>query len=343
MNHSVNLTLQPRAYGNFLHEVWDRGAKASPRGILTWELIGASFQLKNPLDRVVTARSRHLNVAFGLAEWFSFMLGIDDIGYFQRFIADYDRFSSDGQKLDGCYGTRVNFKTGLGDQSKLHSQVAEVQRVLTADPDSRQAVISIYDRHDLLGFGGKNTPCTLDLQFLVRDGRLNLITYMRSSDAYKGVSYDVMVFTLLQEYVARRLGLELGVYLHRAGSLHLYDADTQHVDAILSDPRWPLVMKPMPLLSLNDLERAYSLFQLGLTQETERAAALLNQHWSSPEARDYLTSLASVMLAFVLRRHAKLASAEAFENVNDRTLRYVIRPWLVTAGVLPDSYQPSEK
>jgi thymidylate synthase len=68
----------------------------------------------------------------------------------------------------------------------------------------------------------KDIPCTLNLQFLLRDNKLNMIVNMRSNDIIWGLPYDLFVFTNMQEVVANTLGVELGWYLHRPGSLHLY-------------------------------------------------------------------------------------------------------------------------
>ena len=52
-----------------------------------------------------------------------------------------------------------------------------------------------------------------------------MLTNMRSNDAFIGLPHDVFAFTMLQELVARTLGVELGAYSHAVGSLHLYQRD----------------------------------------------------------------------------------------------------------------------
>ena len=46
---------------------------------------------------------------------------------------------------------------------------------------------------------------------------------MRSNDAYFGLPHDVFAFTMLQELVARSVGVDVGDYKHSVGSLHLYE------------------------------------------------------------------------------------------------------------------------
>jgi len=46
---------------------------------------------------------------------------------------------------------------------------------------------------------------------------------MRSNDAFIGFPHDFFAFTMLQEIVARMVGLQLGEYKHAVGSFHIYD------------------------------------------------------------------------------------------------------------------------
>ena len=68
----------------------------------------------------------------------------------------------------------------------------------------------------------KDTPCTVSLQFLIRDNKLHLTVYMRSNDIWLGFPYDVFSFTCMQIKMAMELGYDVGEYTHIAGSLHLY-------------------------------------------------------------------------------------------------------------------------
>jgi thymidylate synthase len=78
--------------------------------------------------------------------------------------------------------------------------------------------------------------------------RLHMLTTLRSNDAYKGLPHDVFCFTMLQEVVARTLGLELGKYKQFVGSLHLYDSDCDAAQRYLSEGVQSTVpMPPMPI------------------------------------------------------------------------------------------------
>jgi thymidylate synthase len=69
----------------------------------------------------------------------------------------------------------------------------------------------------------KEVPCTTTLQFHLRKGLLHMSVTLRSNNAYWGLPHDVFCFTMLQEMMARRLGVELGEYYHYVGSMHIYE------------------------------------------------------------------------------------------------------------------------
>ena len=75
----------------------------------------------------------------------------------------------------------------------------------------------------------KDVPCTLTLQFFIRDGKLHQIASMRSSALIFGISYDVPAFTFFQEMFANELNVELGTYVHISNSLHVYE---RHFDML---------------------------------------------------------------------------------------------------------------
>ncbi len=129
-----------------------------------------------------------------------------------------------------------------------NDQVENVLDLLERNPGSRRAVIQLFDADDLRGHR-REIPCTCTLQFMVRDGRLELATSMRSNDAFKGLPHDVFSFSMIQEIMARILGHELGPYTHFVGSLHLYDDDLRSARQYLDEgwqPTQHVAMSPMP-------------------------------------------------------------------------------------------------
>src|SRR5450759_4353018 len=117
-------------------------------------------------------------------------------------------------------------------------QIDNVINLLKKKSESRQAVIQLFDASDIVEVH-KDIPCTCTLQFLIRQRRLNMITNMRSNDAFLGLPHDIFAFTMLQEIIARTLGVEMGTYKHAVGSLHLYDKNRNSAQQFL-DEGWQL-------------------------------------------------------------------------------------------------------
>ena len=105
---------------------------------------------------------------------------------------------------------------------------------LSRDPDSRQAVIEIWRPNPR---DSRDVPCTLTVQWMIRDGKLHCLDSMRSSDAWLGWPYDVFNFSMLSLYILLMLKersaitlqhidlmarLQLGDLHLTAGSSHLY-------------------------------------------------------------------------------------------------------------------------
>ena len=94
--------------------------------------------------------------------------------------------------------------------------------LLKERPSSRRAVVQLFNAEDIETHH-KEVPCTTTFQFFIRDDRLHMAVTMRSNDAYKGLPHDIFCFTMIQEMLARALGVELGEYIHFAGSMHVYE------------------------------------------------------------------------------------------------------------------------
>ncbi|MFI7598271.1 thymidylate synthase [Actinoplanes sp. NPDC049681] len=186
----------------------------------TTEVLGAHLTLTEPRRRFIAVpAARVLNPAFAVAEALWILSGSDDPWIF-TYNRSLHRYTDHG-RLQGAYGPRMRRWQGTVDQ------LDHVRRLLAADPDSRQAVIQLYDpQRDTLGH--RDVPCTLNYRFFVRRGRLDMHTTMRSNDVWLGLPYDLFTATMLQELMAGWLGVELGTYHHHVDSLHLY---AQHFQA----------------------------------------------------------------------------------------------------------------
>ena len=110
---------------------------------------------------------------------------------------------------------------------RFREQLPQLIRELTVRPNSRQAILTMYDRHqDLSNWGGKDrVPCSMHYQFYLRGGQLHMIYVMRSCDFLTHFCHDVFLAIRLLQHVASQIGAEPGHLTHFIGSLHAYRKD----------------------------------------------------------------------------------------------------------------------
>jgi thymidylate synthase len=205
------------------------------------EILGAYLELTNPRARLCQAENKStLYSCFGELLWY--LSGSDDIAFMQYYVPDYANYVTVvGERVPTAYGPRMFSWDGM-------NQIETVTERLRSHPDTRQATLQIFDRKDLIT-GQQSVPCTCMLQFICRERRLHLITTMRSNDVFRGLPTDAFAFTMLQELVARSLGVELGTYRHFAGSLHIYAKDVEGAKRLVEEGWQQTVgasMEPMP-------------------------------------------------------------------------------------------------
>ena len=99
----------------------------------------------------------------------------------------------------------------------------------------KRAVLQIFDADELADINSIDVSCTLCLQFLIRNGKLNCIAFMRANDMYVGMSSDVFSFTMIQEYVANLLNIPVGTYHHVVGSSHLYEVNFDKAKEVIKN------------------------------------------------------------------------------------------------------------
>lgn len=214
------------------------------RGPFT-ELTGVTLELLNPRARLSRTETRGRPFS-ALGEFCWYMSGRDDLASIEYYIPEYQHEANDGI-LRGAYGPRL-----IGPRDG--NQIGQIMTLLREHETSRKAVIRLLDAKDLRT-GQRDVPCTCALQYFIREGKLDAITYMRSNDVYWGFPHDVFCFTLLQEYLATSLGLELGSYKHFVGSLHLYDRHEEGARQFLGEG-FQSTEFPMPSMPMGNAESA---------------------------------------------------------------------------------------
>jgi thymidylate synthase len=194
------------------------------------EKLGVQFRIRNPHDRLPHIEARNFSLSYFVAETLWYMSGENSTAWISRYAPFWKDISDDGVTANSAYGARIFRRHDRIGSSQI-IQWDYVKDELRKDPDSRRAVIHIRTPDDSV-HASKDVPCTLALQFFIRESKLHLHVNMRSSDIILGIAYDVPAFTTMQEVLANELGVELGEYVHTSNSLHCYERDFEMLDAI---------------------------------------------------------------------------------------------------------------
>lgn len=198
-----------------LRELFTRGQETPSRDGYCTELLGFSGTLANCEKTFLLNPVRLADPIYAAAETLWYLSGRAEVEMLLPYAKSYAKFAEPDGKAHGAYGARW----------LAHDQLRRVINVLRLHPESRQAIMTMWSPTDLPhaeALDKRDLPCTISMQFIIRDRRLHLIVNMRSNDIWLGMPYDVFAFTTVQRFVAMALDLEPGTYTHQAGSLHLY-------------------------------------------------------------------------------------------------------------------------
>jgi len=306
----------PRRFKRLIEWLLANGKKLKVREQTTIEVTNAHLILRDPQNRLIFDEGRKMNVAFAIADFVHMFMGREDADFLNWIVPAIDGFIDHKKgkgKLGGAYGPRIVY-------GETDGQIKDVINRLSRDPNSRQAVISIYHGPTDLQALPHIVPCTLSLQFMIRDSQLHLIANMRSNDITWGLTYDVFNFTMIQEFIAVQLGIPLGNYYHNAGSLHLYKERDEKMVKALRGGRYILKMNPMPkTFNIHKLEAcliaARNLITRKFWEEIEQAAD------------QYTRDLALTVRYWAARKTAPYEAGAAYRAIKDLAIRKMLRLW----------------
>lgn len=194
-----------------------------PRGMEVREKIAGQYTV--PMPAYLDLTNRKVNMPFMLAEAAWIASGSNHLNKLTPTMKRYADYSDDGVFLRGAYGPKVV------------DQLGYVVDSLEKDKDSRQAVLNIWRERP---GSSKDIPCTTNMQFLIRDDKLNMVTTMRSHDIVLGFTYDVFSFSMVAKSVQlllkeRGINTELGDLTVTAGSMHIYENHYETSDKWLNE------------------------------------------------------------------------------------------------------------
>jgi len=184
------------------------------------------FEFKNPVNQLLLLDKRKFNPFFAVVESAWVLSGRNQLSDLQTIISKYAQFSDDGNTLNGAYGFRM----------QNYFEIDQLESLITLfkkDKETRRAVITLYGPNDLINNDSLDIPCNTSIFFKIRNSKLDITIINRSNDLYLGIPYNIFVFNVLQQYIANRLGIEIGVQRHFTDCLHLYERDLIKIKEII--------------------------------------------------------------------------------------------------------------
>ena len=159
------------AFVYFYNEINDNGTVFGD----TKALFNVGFTLERPQQKNINVLNpdRKFNLEYAEAEWQWYLSGdpsIDKLGEINGSIPPiWETMADSDRKVRSNYGW----------QWERNHQLDKVVAMLKTNPETRQAVISIYDGKEISTYS-KDTPCTYAVQFTVLDNKLHMAVLMRS-------------------------------------------------------------------------------------------------------------------------------------------------------------------
>lgn len=187
---------------------------------------------EKPLERVMFWPERDCNPFFHLMESLWMLAGRNDVEYPAMYVNSMRNFSDNGKTFHGAYGYRWRHHFHF-------DQLDSIVNTLRMNPDDRRCVLGIWDPEVDLGRPGKDFPCNLSVKFsITHEGKLDMAVYNRSNDVVWGAyGANAVHFSVLQEYMAIRIGVPVGVYRQVSDNLHAYESTLAPV-ADIADYQW---------------------------------------------------------------------------------------------------------
>lgn len=199
-------------------------------------------------ERVLLDPNRDANPFLHLFEALHMLAGRNDARWLDRFVRDFSsRFAEDDGHQHGAYGHRWrrHFDMEGGGHPGLPDQIETVVRLLRVNPDDRRVVLTMWDPVADLGADMRDIPCNTHIYPRVRSLSreeetgmvldipekyhgipqrvLDITVCCRSNDAIWGCyGANSVHFSVLQEYLAGRIGVGVGRYYQVSNNFHAY-------------------------------------------------------------------------------------------------------------------------
>ena len=154
--------------------------------------------------------------------------------------ADYKRSGRTDNTLGPVYGKHWRDFEGVDQLSNLIDEIK-------SNPTSRRLIVSAWAPQDMSKM--VLPPCHYAFQVYVNEGKLSLMWQQRSADVFLGLPYDIAMYGLLLEMLAKGCGLKAGDLVGQLGDCHLYNDHLKQAGVYLSRVHHE---RDLPKLQLNN-------------------------------------------------------------------------------------------
>jgi len=138
---------------------------------------------------------------------------------------DYERSGRTDETLGPVYGKQWRDFNGV-------DQLKELVYSINTNSSSRRLIVSAWAPHEMNEMA--LPPCHYAFQVYINNGVIDLMWMQRSADVFLGLPYDIAMYGLLLEMLAKGAGLKAGKLIGQLGDCHLYNNHLSQANEQLS-------------------------------------------------------------------------------------------------------------
>ena len=222
-------------YKELTSEILNRGLSKSDRtGTGTKSVFGRT--IRHDMSEgfpIITGKRISFNAA--RTELLRILNGRTDLKYLEDngvkyWRPDYERSGRTDETLGPVYGKQWRDFNGV-------DQLKNLVYSINTNPDSRRLMISAWAPHEMNDMA--LPPCHYAFQVYINNGVMDLMWQQRSADVFLGLPYDISMYGLLLEMLAKGADLKAGQLIGQLGDCHLYNNHLEQAKVYLNRPNIP--------------------------------------------------------------------------------------------------------
>jgi thymidylate synthase len=206
-------------YKGLLSEILNTGSDKEDRtGTGTKSLFGRTIKHDMSLGfPILTGKRVSFNAARTELLWI--LQGRTDLKYLEDngvkyWRPDYERSGRTDETLGPVYGKQWRDFNGV-------DQLVNLVNAIRINPHSRRMLVSAWNPADMEDM--VLPPCHYGFQIYINNGVMDLMWQQRSADVFLGLPYDISMYGLLLEMLAKGSNLIPGQLIGQLGDCHLYN------------------------------------------------------------------------------------------------------------------------